>query len=168
MAHKASKYRLPASPFQSPAIRAGDAASVVLQDVFAGRGFGTHQIISNWPAIVGEELAQLTAPEKLTWSNPPTATREGQNGQSAILHIRVDGPMSIEVQHMAGQIIERVNRYLGAPLVQALRILQAPVPGPRLPTQQDKVVAAKPGDINEPEDALEAALVRLGAAIDQK
>ncbi len=69
---------------------------------------------------------------------------------------------------MAGQIIERVNRYLGAPLVQALRILQAPVPGPRLPTQQDKVVAAKPGDINEPEDALEAALVRLGAAIDQK
>jgi hypothetical protein len=168
MAHKASKHRLPASPYRSPAIRAGDAAAVVLQDIYAGRGFGTHQIISNWPAIVGDELAQLTAPEKLTWSNPPTAARDDPNGQSAILHIRVDGPLAIEVQHTAGQIIERVNRYLGAPLVQSLRILQAPVAGPQLPAQRDRVMASKQGEIDEPEDALEAALVRLGAAIGQK
>ncbi len=167
MARKASRRRLPLSPFQSPAVSAGDAAAGVLQDIFAGRGFGTHQIISNWPAIVGDELAQLTAPEKLTWSNPPTAARDDPNGQSAILHIRVDGPMAIEVQHMAGQIIERVNRYLGAPLVQSLRILQAPVAGPLLPAQRGPIPTPAGSEIDEPEDALEAALMRLGAAIDQ-
>ncbi len=168
MAYKASKFRLPRSPFQSPAIRAGDAATIVLQDIFAGRGFGTHQIISNWQAIVGDDLAQLTAPEKLTWSNPPAAARDDPNGQTAILHIRVDGPIAIEVQHMAGQIIARVNQYLGAPLVQSLRILQAPVTAPLSPARQEPRSASPASEIDEPEDALEAALVRLGAAIDPK
>jgi len=168
MAYKASKHRLPRSPFQSSAIRAGDAAATILQDIFAGRGFGTHQIISNWPAIVGDELADLTAPEKLTWSNPPMAAREDPNGQSAILHMRVEGPMAIEVQHMAGQIIERVNRFLGAPLVQSLRILQAPVASVASPPRRRMIETPTAHENDGAEDALESALARLEAAIDQK
>jgi len=172
MAKQVSKRRLPASPFKSPAVSAGDAASSVLQDLFSSRGFGTHQIVSNWQAIVGDELAEMTAPEKLSWTNPPPGSHGGENGQTAILHLRVEGPVALEIQHMAGQIIERINNYLGAPLVQSLRILQAPLtrmPSPiraraaHLPAKQERAS----DEDSEQDDPLEAALARLEAAIDE-
>ena len=170
MAKQVSKRRLPASPFKSPAVSAGDAASSVLQDIFSSRGFGTHQIVSNWQAIVGDELAEMTAPEKLSWTNPPPGSHMGENGQTAILHLRVEGPVALEIQHMAGQIIERINNYLGAPLVQSLRILQAPLARTPAPKRVSSVhIPAKPEnsatEASEQDDPLDAALARLGAAI---
>ncbi len=172
MAKQVSKRRLPASPFKSPAVSAGDAASSVLQDVFSSRGFGTHQIVSNWQAIVGDELAEMTAPEKLSWTNPPPG-HHGENGQTAILHLRVEGPVALEIQHMAGQIIERINIYLGAPLIQSLRILQAPLARTAAPIRKHaEPIPAKQescsDEDSEQDDPLDAALARLEAAIGEK
>lgn len=155
--------RLPPSPFLSPAIRAGDAATSILQKVFASRGFGSHQILTNWRAIVGDELAMFTAPEKLSWT-PTPGSHPTEEGQTAVLHLRVDGPMAIEVQHMAGQIIERVNGYLGGQIIQSLRILQAPLPRTKPVRPQQREVEANRA-APEDHDQLDAALNSLKAAI---
>jgi len=51
------------------------------------------------------------------------------DGAPALLVVRVDGPRAIFVQHEAGQIIERVNAFLGYGAIGHLRIIQAPVSG---------------------------------------
>ena len=75
-------------------------------------------------------------------SSPPTrrrsaevaarrrAVRRGEAGKGrpgATLVLRVDGGRSLDVQHNARQIIERINAYFGYAAVAELRIVQAPV-----------------------------------------
>ena len=102
-----------------------------LDPVARARGFATTTLLSEWASIVGADLAQFTAPDKVAWPRrqeagrrrPPTSRRT----PGATLVLRVDGPRAIEVQHRADQILERVNTYFGYRAVAALRIVQAPV-----------------------------------------
>ena len=96
------------------------------------RGFAITSLLSEWPAVVGEELASFTAPEKVVW---PRRSEDGEAASpqsawrtdGAILVLKVDGPRAIEVQHRAEQILERVNIYFGYRAVAQLRFLQAPL-----------------------------------------
>lgn len=123
-------FRLPRSPFVSPALKAGDIASGLLNKVFSDRGFTSREIITQWATIVGADLAQVTSPERLKWPRKTSmsANPDTQNAhESASLHIRVEGPIAIEVQHLAPQIIERINQFFGYPAIGAIRIIQAPI-----------------------------------------
>jgi hypothetical protein len=143
-----------------------------LDPVARARGFATTSLLSEWPAIVGADLAKFTAPDKVTW---PRRTQEGEAAPmstkrtpGATLVLRVDGPRAIEVQHRADQILERVNTYFGYRAVAALRILQAPVSraakrAPALPPEIDE--RALPATANFAEEGLRTALLRLGTAI---
>ncbi len=134
-------FRLPRSPFVSPALKAGDIASGLLNKVFSDRGFTTREIITQWATIVGPELAQVTSPERLRWPRQSSAQTESgvqESYDSAALHIRVEGPIAIEVQHLAPQIIERINQFFGYPAIGSIRIIQAPV------WEQDKKPAVEP------------------------
>ena len=53
--------------------------------------------------------------------------RGGKGRPGATLVLRVDGGRSLDVQHNARQIIERINAYFGYAAVAELRIVQAPV-----------------------------------------
>src|SRR5207237_7910496 len=86
----------------------------------------------------------------------------------ATLVLRVDGGRSLDVQHNARQIVERINAYFGYAAVAELRIVQAPVgledryarPAPRVsarPLTQEVAHLADPG--------LRHALARLGAEL---
>ena len=121
-------------------VKGGSAAKAIgayvarmLDPVARARGFAITSLLSEWPTVVGEELASFTAPDKLMWPRR-TEDREAASPQSAwrndgaILVLKVDGPRAIELQHRSEQILERVNMYFGYRAIAQLRFLQAPLP----------------------------------------
>jgi hypothetical protein len=96
------------------------------------RGFATTALLSEWPAIVGAELAEFTMPDRLVWPRrredaEEPSPKKSWRPEGAVLVLRVEGPRAIEVQHRSGPILERVNTYFGYRAVAEMRILQAPV-----------------------------------------
>jgi hypothetical protein len=150
----------------------GAYAARALDPAVRARGFATVGLLSEWPAIVGAELAQFTMPDKVVWPKrrdeaEPDSAPKGHRAEGAILVIRVEGPRAIEVQHRSGQILERVNAYFGYRAVAEMRILQAPV------ARKAARPAAQPHPVDPgalPESAeiedrdLRGALLRLGSA----
>jgi hypothetical protein len=110
----------------------GSYVAKALDPAARARGFATTALLSDWPAIVGRDLAQFTMPDRVSWprrrdETEVEATKGGRRGQGATLVLRIEGPRAIEVQHRAGQILERVNAYFGYRAITEMRILQAPV-----------------------------------------
>jgi hypothetical protein len=147
----------------------------MLDPIARARGFAITSLLSEWPAVVGEELARFTAPDKLVWPRR-TEDREAATTQSAwrtggaILVLKVDGPRAIELQHRSEQILERVNMYFGYRAIAQLRFLQAPLPRAKIKATAPVVFTAE-----EPSPALgladaglAKALGRLGAGIRSK
>jgi hypothetical protein len=150
----------------------GAYAARALDPVARARGFATTALLSEWPAIVGAELAQFTMPDKVVWPRrrdeaEGQATQKGRRDEGAILVLRVEGPRAIEVQHRSSQILERVNSYFGYRAVAEMRILQAPVarqtPRAQVPAQPLDPDALPPSAEIE-DGGLRAALLRLGSA----
>jgi hypothetical protein len=145
-----------------------DLVNRCLGDVFARQGFASADIVTHWPDIVGPEVAAHAEPMQLKW--PRTARGSDEEAGPATLVLRVEGPAAIEIQHLAGVILERVNRFYGWRAVDRIALRQAPLarrtrPRPALGPSADAVanVAATLPDIAD--ESLRAALARLGAAI---
>ena len=150
----------------------GAYAARALDPAARARGFATTALLSEWPAIVGAELAQFTMPDRVVWprrrdDSEEASLPQGRRGEGAVLVLRVEGPRAIEVQHRSGQILERVNSYFGYRAVAEMRILQAPVtrkasrpPSPAPPLDPD----ALPPSAAIEDRGLLAALLRLGSA----
>src|SRR6185369_13565164 len=96
----------------------GAYAARALDPSARARGFATTALLSEWPAIVGAELAKFTMPDRLVWprrqhEGEAAAPAKGWRAEGAILMLRVEGPRAIEVQHRSDKILERVNSYFG-------------------------------------------------------
>ncbi|MEX1083038.1 MAG: DUF721 domain-containing protein, partial [Xanthobacteraceae bacterium] len=91
--------------------------------------------------------------------------------QAATLVLRVEGPTAVEIQHLSGVIVERVNRFFGWQAVGRLALRQAPLSRrherPRQPAAPDPEtmaqIAATMPDVED--EGLRQALARLGAAV---
>lgn len=149
----------------------GAYAGRALDPAARARGFASTSILSEWAAIVGEELANFTMPDRVVWprrrEEQEAAPQNGRRGQGAVLVLRVEGPRAIEVQHRSGQILERVNAYFGYRAVVEMRILQAPVARKpmRLPLPAPPLdPGALPPSAAIEDEGLRAALLRLGSA----
>ncbi|MDX1580648.1 MAG: DUF721 domain-containing protein, partial [Alphaproteobacteria bacterium] len=75
------------------------------EPAFRRQGFAQQDIVTRWAQIVGPALGETSLPEKLNF--PPGKRRGGT------LIVRVEGGMALELQHLAPQVIERVNSYFG-------------------------------------------------------
>jgi hypothetical protein len=78
--------------------------------------------------------------------------------------------MALEVQHMAPQIIERINAHFGAGTLARLHIVQGPLPltgksRGRAPLGKDEIEAARASLEGLKPGRLQSALARLGAQI---
>jgi len=144
-----------------------DLLHKTLKDAFAKQGFASTELVTRWTEIVGAEIAAHSEPEKIQWPRPVN----GQTPEPGTLVLRVEGPTAVEIQHLSGVVLERVNRFFGWQAVGSLRLRQAPVrrtapkrhPAPDL--QAAARVAATLTDVQNPD--LRDALARLGAAIKQ-
>jgi hypothetical protein len=154
----------------------GGYVARLLDPVARARGFATTALLTEWPAVVGAELARFTMPDKVLW---PRRHEDGSDasGQSAFraegatLVLKVEGPRAIELQHRAEQILESVNAYFGYRAIAQLRFLQAPItraatPPPATPLPVDETVLPRPAAFAD--KGLVQALMRLGTGVRSK
>ncbi len=132
--------------------------------VLGKRGFAEAQLVAQWPAIIGESLAQGASPEKLSFGRG-----ERRDGT---LHLRVAPGLAPEIQHREPVLLERINAFFGYRAVARLALKQgpparAPAPPPPQPrplkADERRRLDRRLAGIEDP--ALRAALERLGAAV---
>lgn len=147
--------------------RGGRARSVAELLPDAGRaafrrfGFVQSAIVSRWGEIVGARYAEVSAPESIKF---PHGARSG-----GTLHLVVRGAHATMMQHIAPEIIERVNRFFGYAAVARVQIRQGDVPG-RAPRAAPPSLRAVPVELGaslrriaDPE--LKAVLEALAAGV---
>ncbi|MEM1344882.1 MAG: DciA family protein [Pseudomonadota bacterium] len=158
--------------------RLGQGVGARLGEAAAKRGFAEPEILLRWPEIVGAEMATRCQPVRITYARHAP-------GLGATLLVQAPGAQATEVEHLAPQIIERVNAFHGYRAVAQVRITQATgapgqargfaeereafTPAPRPETTPEPGPAARERaerlteDIEDP--GLRTALARLGARI---
>jgi hypothetical protein len=117
--------------------------------VFRKRAPASAQLLSDWDMIVGPQLAATTTPRRLSGST---------------LTVACTGPVALELQHMAGSVMARINGHLGRVVVDRLRFVQDPkISVPPDPSPRHAAPAIDlPG---VPEGPLHDALTRLGQSV---
>ena len=108
------------------------------------------QLLTDWPAIVGPALSATTRPRRFA---------------AGTLTLGCAGPVALELQHLAGPLMERINGHLGKPLVQRLRFVQEAEPARPAPARTHSARPPIAVD-NFPDGELRDALAALGAAIE--
>jgi len=92
----------------------------VAAPVLGKRGFSEAQLIAQWPAVIGEELARHMAPERISFA------RGGR--RDGTLRLRVEPGFALEAQHREPQLLERINAFFGYRAVARLALVQGPLP----------------------------------------
>ena len=146
-----------------------------LDPLIARRGFGEATLLTQWDMIVGARIGALCQPMRLNW--PPRPKNGSKNGtpdagqQPATLALRVEPGFGLDIQHMSGAIIERVNTHLGWRCVAKLAIRQEPLhraapKAPRAPPS-DPAARTRAEETTQgvENDALRAALNTLGERV---
>ncbi len=140
----------------------------VLDPVIAERGFAGADLVAAWPEIAGRAYADWTEPERIAWPRGEA----GKEPRAGVLHLKVDGPRAIFVQHELPQIIERVNAFLGYAAIGQVRIVQKPVARrknakapvvPPLAAAAEAELSSALAQVGD--DRLRAALDRLGRGV---
>lgn len=141
------------------------AVSELLPDVgrtaFRKFGFVQHAVVSRWSEIVGDRYARVSAPESIRF--PQGKRAEG------VLNLVVSGAHAPMMQHIAPEIVERVNRFFGYTAVARLQIRHGEVkkPKPAAPPPELKPLTAEMGEslrgIVDPE--LKAVLEALASGV---
>jgi hypothetical protein len=127
------------------------------------RGFGEAQLVTQWEAVMGPELAAKLAPDRLSF------TRGARVGGT--LRLRVASAFAIEAQHLEPVLIERINGFFGYGAVARIVLVQGPPPQADCPPDPLRPLSvAERADLDQrvavvPEGDLRHALARLGAAV---
>lgn len=85
-------------------------------------GFVQGALLGRWREVVGPVYARWSIPESIRF---PRGEKTG-----GTLTIRVEGPFSLQLQHVAPQIVDRANRILGHGAIARLKLVQGEVPPP--------------------------------------
>lgn len=105
---------------------AARAVSELLPDVsgaaFRKFGFVQSAVVGRWPEIVGARFAAVSIPESIRFPRGKRA-----DGTLCLVVRGAHGPM---MQHIAPEIIERVNRFFGYTAIVKVAIRQGDVAAP--------------------------------------
>jgi len=137
-----------------------------IEEAFARQGFASTGIVTHWPEIVGAEIADHCEPMRMIW---PRRVHE-DDPEPATLVLRVEGPVALEIQHLSGVILEKVNRFFGWRAVARIQIRQAPLKRPAKKTaprgpDPAEVARLAEGMTYIGDEGLRDALARLGASV---
>ena len=153
-------------PRRSQAKPLSQLVSKTIADILAKQGFAQTGLVTHWAEIVGADIADHAEPMRMMW---PRRVHE-DDPDPATLVLRVEGPVALEIQHLSGVIIEKVNRFFGWRAVGRIQIRQAPLM--RRTTKKvrrgpDPAVVARlaAGMSDVADDGLRDALARLGASV---
>ncbi|MBB4630612.1 DUF721 domain-containing protein [Sphingosinicella soli] len=128
---------------RKPGDRRGGSRSVAELVPLVGRkafrrfGFVDSAVVARWPEIVGPDYARHSTPESLTF---PHGKRSG-----GTLNLSASGSHALMIQHVAPQIIERVNRFFGYDAIVRIAIRQGMVAA----AQTAGTTVQTPGEVPE-------------------
>lgn len=105
----------------------------VTESVRRRRGRMPAALFERWRDIVGADVAAQCCPERYV-----------RVRDAGTLVIRVDGPVALELQHLAPQLIERLNSYLGYHAVHRISLYQG--------TMTQTIAIASPAWRDNPSD----------------
>ena len=132
------------------------------------RGFADAGLIADWPAIVGQTIAERCHPMRLSF---PRA-KERKDGS---LLLKVEPGFALELQHLEPLLLERINGHFGYPAVARLKFHQAPLdgrgparpqPDAPLPAEEAQLLSARLRGVAD--DELRACLERLARSFHAK
>ena len=127
----------------------------VTRPAYRRRAPAAAQLLADWAEIVGPGLARVAMPRRLT---------------AGTLTLACAGPVALELQHLAGSLLERINTALGGTVVQRLRFTQdlaPPARAPAAPPAPDPaaLAALEARLAGLPDGELRAALAALGRRV---
>lgn len=146
-----------------------DLAGSVLDPVLGRRAGISVALVQCWDEIAGARLAASTRPERIVW---PRRRHEDDPFEPATLVVACEGAAALRLQHETGEVISRVNAFLGFAAVGRVRIVQKPVapaaPRPRpapaqLSAAEQARLSRSVGGIGD--EGLREALERLGRSV---
>lgn len=117
----------------------------VTRPAFRRRSPAGAQVLADWPALVGPAIADVTRPLRLT---------------QGTLTIACAGPVAMELQHLAPELLRRINGALGRTAVERLRFVQQAPARPRPATPAPEAAAPLPVPVRERLAALPAGDLR--------
>ena len=129
-------------------------------------GMATAGLLTEWPAIVGPELAAACRPDRLSF---PPGQRDG-----GTLRVLVSGGFATELQHLQPLVLERINGHFGYRAVERLALVNAApspapaakrTPPPRRPPDPAALQAFSEEAERVEDPEIRAALMRLGRAM---
>lgn len=144
----------------------GSLVSERIRTATGKRGFSQTRLLTDWPAIAGEAIAQVARPVKVGYA---------RQGFGATLTLLVEGAHAPMVQMQLPTLIERVNACYGYAAISRIHIAQTAasgfaedkasfVPASRdITAQERKRVSAQVAGVADP--GLQQALSRLGENI---
>lgn len=144
-----------------------DFVPKILDPAVARQGFGESALLLDWADIVGERVAAISEPVRLQW--PPGGVKLEPRPPAALV-LRVEPGFGLEIQHLSGIVIDRVNAHLGWRCIGSLKIRQEkidrsarePARAPEDPLARAEAERQVTGIEEEP---LRQALTRLGARV---
>lgn len=127
----------------------------ITRPAFRRRSPAGAQVMADWAAIVGPALSAVTQPLRLT---------------QGTLTIACAGPVAMELQHLAPELLRRINGALGKPAVERLRFVQQAPAGSRPHPAPPRREAPLPSPVRDrlgavPEGELRQALENLARAV---
>jgi hypothetical protein len=132
----------------------GGLIPALTRPAFRKRSPAGAQLMADWAQLVGPALAAVTSPLRLT---------------QGTLTIGCAGPVAMELQHLAPELIARLNGALGRVVVEKLRFVQQAAPRPGAPALAPPA-APLPGAVAQrladlPEGELRQALEKLARGV---
>lgn len=158
-----------AKPAPYNPVPVSDVVSAVLDPVLRRRAGISIGLVQSWEEIVGPRLADTSRPQRIVW---PRRLRDDDPYEPATLEIACGGLAALHIQHQTGEIITRVNAFLGFSAIGRIKIVQKAVSAPARPQRMPPAplsqheAAALEGRLQPIEDqALRASLERLGRSV---
>jgi hypothetical protein len=159
-----------------PARAVGAYVPKLTRKAFEKYGFSAATLLTDWAAIVGDEIAGFAAPERLKWPRNVSVREDVEAGAEgrpgAVLIVRVDPARALDVAYKSRQILERINGYFGYRAIAELRVLQAPLAAPArtpaVPRSQEATPCEAPELASIADERLRAALAKLKSGLLQR
>lgn len=139
---------------------------IAFRNTLGGRGFAEAGLITEWAAIVGNDVARMSRPVQLAF---PRGERKG-----GVITVECGGAAALELQHLKPQILDRINSHFGYAAIAELRFKQGSTLAKAKsrtarrdsrPPSAAEIAQTKAAVEGVPEGEIKASLVRLGLAI---
>ncbi|WP_439273387.1 DUF721 domain-containing protein [Pseudochrobactrum sp. HB0163] len=146
-----------------------DTAGHVLDPVLRKRAGINLSLIQAWEDVVGTQIGSVSRPLRILW---PRRAHEDDPFQPATLVIGCEGMAAMRIQHSTGEIIARINAFLGFAAIARIRIEQKSVSPIAQKKQKKLMPVGAPAEkkllqatSGIEDEALRRSLMRLGRNI---